>query len=208
MFVHFWRRATMAAAPALLASALLGGSSASAQKGTDDIIKRTEALDTIARQKLEAELKETFAQVDRMGQVPALAALKRKREQVSSELSISEATRRSLLSKIDEKYKAVETGQNKPVRPDLGPETTPEKRAAVDAERNRAQKLTEERMDVKRSLETIDALVKSGREEQAKREAEALIKRHPTNPAALAFGENLSWKQRVYEAQVLLAQQN
>ena len=210
MLIPLWRRAMLVCVSALLVLALVGDAPARAQKGDDDALKRTEALDTVARQKLEAELKEAFALVDRqaaVSQVRALTLLKQKREQVSSEISISETTRRQLLARIDEKYRAVETGKATPNRPDLGPESTPEKRAVVESEREQARKLTEERLDVRRSIETIEVLVKSGREEQAKKEAEALVKRHPNNPAALAFGENISMNQRVYEAKVLLAQQ-
>jgi hypothetical protein len=178
-----------------------------AQNG-DELLKRQQALDSVARQKIEAELKEAFDYADKLSPISpvrALATLKAKREQINSELAISDATRKQLLAKIDERIRIVENGKPEPKLPFA--ETSAEKQAAIQAQRDRALALTEERLNVKRSLETIAALQKAGNTAQAQKEAEALLKRYPNNPAALAFEQSAAMGDRIKEAEALLAQQ-
>jgi uncharacterized protein YecT (DUF1311 family) len=179
-----------------------------AQNG-DELLKRQQALDSVARQKIEAELKEAFDYADKLSPISpvrALATLKTKREQINSELAISDATRKQLVAKIDERIRLVENGGKPEPKPPFA-ETSAEKQAAIQAQRDRALALTEERLNVKCSIETIATLQKAGNTAQAQKEAEALLKRYPNNPAALAFEQSASMTDRVKEAEALLAQQ-
>jgi hypothetical protein len=204
MWTPLRRCGTMAAA--VLFAALICPP-VSAQNG-DELLKRQQALDTVARQKIEAELKEAFDYADKLSPISpvrALATLKAKREQINSELAISDATRKQLLAKIDERIRMVENGKPEPKPPFA--ETSAEKQAAIQAQRDRGLALTEERLNVKRSIETIAALQKASNTAQAQKEAEALVKRYPNNPAALAFEQSASMGDRIKEAEALLAQQ-
>ena len=198
MWTPLRRCGTMAVA-VLFACPVLG-STVWAQNG-DELLKRQQALDTIARQKIEAELKEAFDYADKLSPVSpvrALATLKAKREQINSELAISDATRKQLLAKIDERIRIVENGGKPEPKPQLA-QTSAEKDAAIRAQRDRAAALTEERLNVRRSIDTIAALQKAGQTAQAQKEAEALVKRYPNNPAALAFEQGASMGDRIKE---------
>ncbi len=69
------------------------------------------------------------------------------------------------------------------------------------------QKARQEREDIQRTLDTIAALVKSGNNEQAKKEMESLRKKYPENPISVIIPQSASMEQVLKEARILQAQQ-
>jgi hypothetical protein len=107
-------------------------------------------------------------------------------------------------AQLQNQIKAVESGQ---VLANPDNEVNPIKRQIKEADRQRAKAVQEEYYDVRRSVDTIAALVKAGSTTQAQKEIDALVKRYPNNPAALILAENLGMNQRVADARMVVAQQ-
>jgi hypothetical protein len=174
------------------------------QSQNSDSLKRQQAFEEIAKQRAASIVKEGFELADRMAKsspIRAVEHLRRLQISLESEPSLPAATREEYVRQIGERIRLIEGRKTAP---------TPPENSKVDVKQlatERAKAWVEEYQDVKRTLDTIAALQKSGSTEQARREAENLISKYPNNPAVIALNDQSSMSQKLADAKILQAQQ-
>ncbi len=192
----------------ILSVAILSASSVSpvaAQSKPDDLLNKTKADQAVVAQRVETKLREALTEARRLqstSSVRAINTLKTALTQLDDPL-IATSFRNEWTTVLNAQIKQIEAG--KPLPP--AEEINSAKRDIKETQARRAKAIQEEYNDVRRSLETISSLAKSGQGAQAQQEAEALAKRHPDNPAAMAMTDNQGMNQRLSDARVLIEQQ-
>ena len=171
----------------------------------EDLLNRAKSDQAVLTQRIQAKLMDAVDNARKLQPVsPVRAAnvLKTALLQLDDPL-IPPTFKNEWVAKISTQIKAIESGQkiSEPA------EINPVKREIKDAELKRAKAIQEEYYEVRRGVDTISALIKSGNSTQANKEIEALLKRYPDNPAALQLAENSSMNQRLADARVLVEQQ-
>jgi len=179
-------------------------SSAPAQN-PNDLLLKSKAEQDILTQKIDSKMREAVKEAQRLqgtSKVRAANALKTALNQLDDPL-VPASFRSAWTAQIQAQIKAIDSG-----KPIADPnEINPIKREIKEADRQRAKAIEDEYYDVKRTIDTITSLNKSGNAIQAQKEAAALAKRYPNNPATLVLGENLGMNQRIADARLLVAQQ-
>jgi hypothetical protein len=170
-----------------------------------NLLDRAKAEQSLLVQKLEGEMRSALTDARRLQEVSkprAIAALRSALLKLEDPL-VPPAFRNDWTARLNAQIKSVESGQKiaDPVAVD------PAKREIREANAKKAKAIQEEYTEVRRSLDTISALVKSGNSAQAQKESEALAKRYPDNPAVILMGENSAMNQRLSDARVLIEQQ-
>jgi hypothetical protein len=188
-----------------LSSILTGQTSLQAQTRPDDFLKRVEAENNVARQKLEAVVQETLASAQLLAETSRPRAIDRLRKllnEIENEPAITPARRQEISNLLNGKIRQLENPNSivKTVSSGKPRQTTKEKLDFLKG-------IEKERDEIRRSIDTIAALEKNGSEAQARKEADALVKRFPDNPAALAFEQKATMADLIKEARILLAQQ-
>ena len=197
------RRSFFRAFPALILSSALAATSVVLAQDSD-LLKRQIALQEIAKQKVSTQLKEAFDLADRMAATSTVRAVEHlRRLQISFEndSALPAPVRQDALTKVAERIRLIEVRRTTKVEPT--PIQVNPKELAVA----KAKVWVEEYQEVKRTLDTITALQKSGNGEQARAEAEALAKKYPNNPAVLTLNETSAMSQKLTDAKILQAQQ-
>ncbi len=189
--------------PALVV--LLGGlaSLASAQsKPEDSLLNRAKAEQALMLQRLEARMRDAQAEARRLqptSKIRAANALKTAVNQLEDPL-IPSGFRNEWTAKLNSQIVEIESGRKLPPPEEINPV----RREIKEADLKRAKAVQEEYSDVKRAVDTIAALVKSGNTAQAQKEADALAKRYPDNPAVIALADAQGMNQRVADARFLV----
>ena len=203
---YLYRRLFRAAiAPTLfgIGFAVLG--SVAPAQNPSDLLNKAKNDQSILTQRLEGKMREAIGEARRLqptSQVRAINVLKAALNQLDDPL-VPTSFRTAWTAQIQTQIRSIETGKNvaAPI------EINPVKREIKEADIKRAVAIQAEYYEVRRSVDTISALVKSGSTAQAQKEAEALVKRFPDNPAAIVLGENLGMNQRIADARQVVAQQ-
>jgi hypothetical protein len=194
-------RATVAA---LLLAAWLT-SSAPGQSKPEDLLNRAKADQALLTQRLDSRMRDALAEARRLqplSQARAVNALKTALLQLDDPL-VPASFRSEWTVQLNAQVRLIEAGK-KMAAPD---EINPVKRQVREADVKRAKAAQDEYNEVKRSVDTIAALVRAGNTAQAQKEAEALAKRYPDNPAAITMTDSTSMNQRVADARFLVEQQ-
>jgi len=176
-----------------------------AQNKPEDLLNRTRADQAIMTQRLEAKLREAVEDARRLqaaSPVRATNALKSALTQLEDPL-IPVGFRTEWTAKLNTQIRLLSTGN----KIQTAEQMNPDKKQLREADIRRAKAAQEEYTEVKRGVDTIAALLKAGNTPQAQKEAEALIKRYPDNPAALVLTDNLSFERKLADARFLVEQQ-
>jgi len=194
-----WLNATV-----LSASLCAAGASAQPQlpKG-EELVRGEEARQRAWILRAEAEVKIAFDDAARMEKISSIKAVNRliqARIPLENDVVLPEKARKELIARIGERIRAIETGT-----PTASAPANPSKDPAKRAELARAEALVAERDALKKGIDDIAGLVRAGKDEQARKEAEALQKKFPDNPAAQAFGENLNLADKIVSSKAVLA---
>ena len=168
----------------LLAPAVLAGAFTLAAPAQDNrLLKQQEQLQAVAVQKVELSLKEALADAKRLQQAGSNA---RAAERLRSALRQLEDP--ILPKKNVDAWRAQITGALRSVEAGQKPEVTLESsNPHRDAEVARVKAMIEEDKEIRRGVDTVGSLMKSGDMAQAKKEFEALSKKFPTNPTVLVL---------------------
>ena len=192
-----WLNATV------LSASLCALSGLSAQPRGDELLRNEEARVRTTILKAETEVKTAFEDAARLEKVSSIRAVNRliqARIPLENDVVLPEKARREMIARIGERIRAIESGTPTASAP-ANPTTDPIKRAEIA----RATAIVAERDALKKGIDSIAGLVRAGNEEQAKKEAEALQKQFPDNPAAQAFGERLSIADKIVASKVVMA---
>jgi hypothetical protein len=171
-----------------------------------DLLDRAKADQSVLLSKLDNEMRAALSDARRLqavSQPRAINALRVALNKLEDPL-VPPDFRNRWSAALNEQIRGIENGKRVTDPPEA---TNPVKREIKEADLRRAKAVQEEYADVRRSLDTVAALLKAGSTAQARTEADALIKRHPNNPAAILLAENSVSAQRVTEARVLVDQQ-
>ena len=196
-----------AAGLALLAAALAIPQLAPAQQGPYDLLDRERALREVAIQKAEAEVRLAMEDALRLEQTSPVRAVNRLQQVLvglRSDTVLPEQNRNALIRRVSERIRGIEARSGRLANP-ANPAPRP---PVVQQERERTKALVAERESLRKGLDTIAALQRAGRTDEARREADALYRRFPNNPAAIALTSNQSMNDRIFEARALLAEQD
>ena len=189
---------------AIVGSAL--GSTVFAQNSNpNDLLNKANADRAILTQRIEGKLREALGEARRLqgtSQVRAVNALKAALGQLDDPL-IPTGFRNEWTATLTAQIKQIESGK-KLADP---AEINPVKREIKEADRQRAKAIQEEYNDVRRTLDTVAALNRSGSAAQAQKEIAALAKRYPDNPATIIMSETSGLNQRLADARYMVAQQ-
>ncbi len=189
----------------VVAVALAGAVQVQAQQRPEDLLNRAKAEQSLMLQKIDARMREAIQTARRLqdsSPTRAVNALKLAQANLDDPL-LPESYRASWNRQISSMIRSIETGQ-KLKEPEA---LNPIKKQIREEDRARARAIKDEYYDVKRGVETITALVRSGNTIQAQREIEALTRRYPNNPALLVLNDKLGTKNYLNEAKVLAHQQ-
>jgi len=176
-----------------------------AQPRPDDLLNKARNDQNLVTQRVEGKLREALADARRLqatSPIRAANALKVALGTLDDPL-IPTGFRNEWTAQINSQIRLIESGKK---LPDPA-EVNPVKREIREADRQRAKAIEEEYYEVRRSVDTIAALVRSGNGAQAQKESEALAKRYPDNPAAMVMTDNLGMTQRIADAKFLVEQQ-
>jgi hypothetical protein len=168
----------------LLAPALLAGAFTLAAPAQENrLLKQQEQLQAVAVQKVESSLKEALAEAKRLQQAGSSA---RAAERVRSAIRLLDdpiLPKKNVdtwRAQLNEALRSVEAGK----KPEVTLESTnPNKEAEVA----RIKAMIEEDKEIRRGVDTVGSLMKAGDVAQAKKEVEALSKKHPGNPTVLVL---------------------
>lgn len=188
----------------LLLSALVAGSFTLPLSAQDEnALKRFQAQEAVIKQKIENEILVVIEEADKLREKSpekAVQLLKAKITNVQGEGTISKATAQDLVGRLNRQIDSIE---KKTPAVAAVPGEAQQKRTTAEAERAKAT--LEEIKEVNRSVETIGTLVEVGKSEQARKEADALAKRYPNNPAAIALKNRADIGNALNEARVASA---
>jgi hypothetical protein len=180
-------------------------SPAAGQSKPDDLLNKAKADQAVVQQRVETKLREALTEARRVqptSSVRAVNTLKTALTQLDDPL-IAASFRNEWTTVLNAQIRQIEAGKQLPPAEEINAA----KREIKEAQARRAKAIQEEYNEVRRSLETIASLTKTGNADLAQREAEALAKRYPNNPAAMAMTDNLGMNQRLADARVLIDQQ-
>jgi hypothetical protein len=167
--------------PYLLAPVLLCGAFALQSPAQDALLKQQEKLQAVAIQKVETSIREAFADAQRLQQAGSTARASERLRAASRLLDdpiLPKARVDAWRSQLNEAIKSVEGGK----KPEIV-ETNPQKAAEVA----RVKAMIEEDKEIRRSVDTVAALMRAGDNTQAKKEVNALTKKFPSNPTVLVL---------------------
>jgi len=176
-----------------------------AQSKPEDLLNKTKTDQAILTQRLEVKLRDALDEARRLQATSPVRAGNTLKSALSAleDPLIPAHFRADWTARLNTQIRLIETG-NRVQTPE---QISPEKRQIKEADIKRAKAAQEEYSEVKRGVDTIAALVKSGNVPQAQQEVAALIKRFPDNPAALVLTDSLSMNQRLTDARFLVEQQ-
>ena len=169
-----------------------------------------------ASQRLQQSIAVAIADAQRLeAGSPARARerLLKARIEVENAAAIDEPTRRALLAKLNLRITAFDRDPSRPdpvVQNPVVPAAQPAKPLSAEAKEQaqaRLKAMADEQAEIRRTLDTIQSLNRAGDTAQASREAYALLKKYPNNPAALAMEGQGGFNDRVADAKTLLGQQ-
>jgi hypothetical protein len=192
-------RVRLLALPALLAAGLcLFNSSASGQGNPKDLLNRAQSDQAALTSRLDGKMRDALAEARKLqatSPVRAANALKLAIGQLDDPL-VPAAFRSEWTTQMTAQIRAIESGRKVADPVDVNPV----KREIKDARVKEAKSIQEEYYDVRRSVDTISALIKAGATVQAQKEADALAKRYPNNPVVITMNDNIAWNQRLADA--------
>ena len=192
--------------PALLATGLCAFiSSVSGQAKPEDLLNRAKAEQAAVTSRVESKLRDAIADARRLqatSPIRAANVLKSALFQLDDPL-IPPSFKTEWTAQLTAQIKLIESGKKIADPVDINPV----KREIREAQAKQAKSMQEEYYDVRRSVDTISALIKSGNTTQAQKEADALAKRYPNNPVVISMSDNIAWNQRLAEAKDYVEQQ-
>lgn len=192
--------------PALLAMGFCAFlSSVSGQGKPEDLLNRAKAEQAVLTQRVEAKLRDAIADARKLqatSPVRAANLLRSAMFQLDDPL-IPASFRSEWSAQLTSQIKAIESGRKIADPVDINPV----KREIKEGQTKQAKAIQEEYYDVRRSVDTISALIKAGNSTQAQKEADALSKRYPNNPVVISLTDNITWNQRIADAKDYVEQQ-
>lgn len=189
----------------LLALVAMGGGATLTAQSPTDLLNKAKADQSVVTQKVEAKIREAIGEARRLqatSPVRAANVLKSAMAQLEDPL-IPAAFRAEWTAQLNTQIRLIDLGKK---LPDPA-EVNPARREIKEADLKRAKAVEEEYKEVRRTVDTIAALNKSGNSAQAQKEIDSLTKRYPDNPAVLALADKTTMTQRVSDARFLVLQQ-
>jgi general secretion pathway protein D len=169
----------------LFAPALIVGAFAFPVPAQDGLLKQQEKLQAVAMQKVEKSIREAVADAQRLQQAGSNARAAERLRQAARLLDDPILPKKEVDSwrkQLAEAMRAAEAGR----KPEVGESASTQKEAEIA----RVKAMIEEDKEIRRGVDTVAALVKAGNTTQAKKEVDALAKKHPSN-ATVAVLPNL-----------------
>jgi uncharacterized coiled-coil protein SlyX len=187
----------------VLASIVAAGVGTAAS--AEDALKRFQQNQELTRQKIDADVSVAIDEALKIqAKSPERAAelLRAKIVAIQNEPILTTAQKQTLVDKIQRQLRLLDSRDVKTEK------ATAEAQAKAKQEAEaRAKATLEEVQDLKRSLETIKALMEAKRTDQARKEADALYKKYPNNPATIALREQTNLADALQEARAVAGQQ-
>jgi hypothetical protein len=186
----------------LFAPALLAGLCVSSAPAQDQLLKQQEQLQSVAMQRVESKIREAVTDAQKL---QAAGSNARAAERLRSALRLLDdpilpkksvdAWRTELASAI----RSAEAGQKAEVKDPSN--------AGKEAEIARVKAMIEEDKEIRRGVDTVGSLMKSGDVTQARKEVDALSKKFPTNPTVLVLPNLVSKTMTLEEVREVHAKQ-
>lgn len=177
-----WCRQIVTAGP-VMAGLLLSGVALAQEPDGKEYLEQVRRLNEVAAQKLETDVQSALRAADRLRlKEPAKAAdeLKRALTQVEGDTALSQTRRDGLKRLLQARLRVVEGAAPQRENDRAAPAPVP-----ASGQVNRPAALSEPET-IRRTLETIRGLQKEGRQDEARRLADDLARRFPSNPAVQA----------------------
>ena len=188
----------------LLAAVVLAGAfTPTIQAQENGLLKQQEQLQAVAVQKVEMSLKEALADARRLqaaGSTARSAERLRSAVRLLDDPILPKKTTDTWRTQLNDALRLVEAGQ----KPEVTLESSNPHR---DAEVARIKAMIEQDKEIRRGVDTVGSLMKSGDVGQAKREVEALSKRYPTNPTVLVLPNVIARTMSIDEVREVHAKQ-
>lgn len=175
-----------------IAPLFVSGTLATTLPAQDNLLKQQEKLQAVAIQKVEANVKEAMNDAQRLSAAgSSVRAAERLRSALRSldDPILPRAKVEDLRTQLTAALRQTEAG-NRPVGTTPTGPTTPTSVTPIkdkEAEAARVKALIDEEKDVRRGIETVSALLRSGETAQAKKEVEQLSKKYPTNSTVVVL---------------------
>jgi len=167
----------------LIAPAILVGAFSASAPAQNELLKQQEQLQAVAMQKVERSIREAVADAQKL---QAAGSNARAAERLRSALRLLDdpilpkKSVESWRTELAAGIRSAESGKKAEVK---DPTTNPLKEAEVA----KVKAMIEEDKEIRRGVDTVGSLMKSGDVTQAKKEVEALSKKFPSNPTVLVL---------------------
>ncbi len=166
-------------------------------------IRKFNQEQSLTRQKIEGEVITAIDESNKLkltSEAKAIRLLKAKVDQIKDDPILNDADRQALTTRLKAQITAIENKE--PVKAPANSDDLT-KRRANDEARNKA--ILEEVKDVRLKLQTIQILSDKSEKDQAKKEAEALLKKYPNNPAVIALSQTTITADSISESKLIAA---
>ncbi|MCX7664887.1 MAG: hypothetical protein N2112_05020 [Gemmataceae bacterium] len=171
-----------------------------------DPLKAEEARRQIMIQKVEAEIKAAFAEAARLQQsgqgIKAAERLRRTLFAIDDPI-LPDANKKIWRAQLLEGIRLAEKGE-KPALADPKGAIGNDPKAAELA---RVKAAADEAAEIKRGIDTMNALIRAGEDKQAKKEIDALLAKYPTSPTVLVLPDLLNKRITIDEVRQMQAEQ-
>jgi hypothetical protein len=160
----------------LVAGLITAGPALAQSEGKDDLLDRQKRLLEVQSQKVEADVRSALREATNVADpAQALEKLRALQSKLEDDTTLTAKRKETLLRVIKDRIRVTELAGRSEEKTD-----TPQPR------RKQENGKTADKEEIQQSLDTIKALRKDGKMEEANRSAKELLQKHPDSPAAQA----------------------
>src|SRR5262245_2389033 len=184
------------------AVALLAGLCVSSAPAQDQLLKQQEQLQAVAMQRVESKIREAVADAQKLqaaGSNARAAERLRSAQRLLDDPILPKKSVDAWRTELASAIRAAAAGQKAEVKDPAN--------AGNEAKIARVKVMIEEDKEIRRGVDTVGSLMKSGDVVQAKKEVEALNKKFPTNPTVLVLPNLISKTMSIEEVREVHAKQ-
>jgi len=166
----------------LFAPALVAGLCVSSAPAQDQLLKQQEQLQNVAMQRVESKIREAVTDAQKLqaaGSNARAAERLRSAQRLLDDPILPKKSVDAWRTELASAIRKTEAGQKAEVKDPAN--------AGKEAEIAKVKAMIEEDKEIRRGVDTVGSLMKSGDVVQAKKEVEALTKKYPTNPTVLVL---------------------
>ena len=185
-----------------VASAVLVGVFCTSVRAQDQLLRQQEQLQAVAMQKVERSIREAVADAQKLqaaGSNARAAERLRSAQKLLDDPILPKKSVDAWRTELASAIRNAESGKPAEVKDPTNP--------VKEAEVARVKAMIEEDKEIRRGVDTVGSLMKSGDVAQAKKEVEALTKKFPTNPTVLVLPNLISKTMTIDEVREVHAKQ-